>query len=54
MKPFKYWYLLWFIIFLIPLYQLYKYGFTGYLNKKAERRQKQAQQFKNAVTMNNF
>jgi lipoprotein signal peptidase len=52
MKQFNYWYLLWFIIFVIPLYQIYKYGFTGYIKNK---RQKQAQNFKNAaVIMNNF
>ena len=54
MKPFNYLYLLWFIIFLIPLYQVYKYGIIGYMIKKAERRQNQAQNFKTAVTMNTF
>ena len=29
---------------MIPLYQIYKYGLTGYYNKKQERKQRKYQQ----------
>jgi hypothetical protein len=36
-----------FTAFLIPLYQIYKYGLSGYYKKKYERRQKRGQQIIN-------
>ena len=39
--------LLLFTIFLLPLYGIYKYGLTGYFNKRLERRQKRSQQIIN-------
>lgn len=36
-----------FIILFIPLYQIYKYGLSGYYNRKIERRQRRNQQIIN-------
>jgi hypothetical protein len=35
------------IALLFPLYQIHKYGFTAYYNKRLERKQRKYQQIKN-------
>ena len=32
------------IFLLVPIYQIYKYGLSGYYNKKVERRKQRGQQ----------
>jgi lipoprotein signal peptidase len=45
MKEFNlYLYIMVFIVLVLPLYQISKYGISGYYQKKFERKQKRAQQ----------
>ena len=40
-------YIIVFIALVLPLYQVYKYGLSGYYQKKIERRQRRNQQITN-------
>ena len=40
-------YIIIFIALVLPLYQVYKYGLSGYYQKKIERRQRRNQQITN-------
>ena len=42
-----YLYIIVFIALVLPLYQIYKYGLSGYYQKKTERRQRRNQQIIN-------
>lgn len=43
-------YIIIFIALVLPLYQIYKYGLSGYYQKKTERRQQRNQQMMNLFT----
>jgi hypothetical protein len=48
MKEFNlYLYIIVFIVLVLPLYQISKYGLSGYYQKKIERRQQRGQQIIN-------
>ena len=36
-----------FIVLFLPIYQIYKYGLIGYLNKRSEKRKQRRQQLFN-------
>ena len=40
-------YIIIFMALVFPLYRIYKYGLTGYFNKRLERRQRRNQQITN-------
>ena len=43
-------YIIVFIVLVLPLYQIYKYGLSGYFNKRRERKQQRNQEIVNLFT----